>query len=73
MELSLEFMVHLFQECYVTMPVMQGECSNSHVCRKEFFLPKQDFRLSSSPPSASLTAKRPHTVKLTGNEDIVQE
>ena len=27
MELSLEFMVRLFQECYVTMPVMQGECS----------------------------------------------
>ena len=49
MKLSLEFTVHLFQECYVTMHVIQGECSTSSVCRREFFLPKQDFILSSSP------------------------
>lgn len=49
MKLSLEFMAHLFQECYVTMPLTQGEFSTSNICSQAFFLPEQDIMLSFSP------------------------
>lgn len=48
MKLSLEFMVHLLHECYVTMPLYRGNFLPPVFAGKEFFSPKQGVTLSSS-------------------------